>query len=73
LTKLNIEAVSPWSQSDVFPLYNTSSLREGVWRVKRWKDGRMKEWAKRKEDVWERWRKEFTLFDLGFLMLTNCV
>lgn len=33
----------------------------------------MKEWAKRKEDVWERWRKELTLFDLGFLMLTNCV
>ena len=72
LAKLNREATSPWSQSDVFPSYDTSSLREGVQRVKRWKDRRM-EWAKRKEDVWERWRKELTLFDLGFLMLTNCV
>lgn len=33
----------------------------------------MKEWAKRKKDVWKRCRKELNLFDLGFLTLTNYV
>lgn len=46
--------------------------REYGGRKRKKKDGRMKEWSKRKV-MWKRCRKELNLFDFRFSMLPNYV
>lgn len=75
LAKLNLEAQVLCFQVNVFPSYSASSLREGVCKERKSKkeEGRMKEWARRRKDMWKRSRKDLNLFDFGLWMLPNYV